>query len=220
MLSILFGCKKFTQYLFGREVKVHIDQKPLIAIHTLALAKAPVRRLRRVLLQLQAYNTELTHIPGMDIPIANTLSRKFLPDTYLQLTEGMDLHVHTVISSLRMSGRRMEEARSATQADPQMKVLMNVIQYALPECRKKNVSHVLEFWNQGDELSKIDGNIFKGCTINIPRDVLYILVVEFYNNYFEIEKLSMTTSQAVIENVNILNRLGIPQKVLLDNSPQ
>lgn len=127
-----------------------------------------------MLLQLQAYNTELTHIPGMDIPIANNLSRKFLPDTYLQLTEGMDLHVHTVISSLRMSGRRMEEARSATQADPQMKVLMNVIQYALPECRKKNVSHVLEFWNQGDELSKIDGNIFKGCKINIPRDVLYI----------------------------------------------
>lgn len=106
MLSILFGCKKFPQYLYGREVNDHTDHKP--------------------------GSTNCEH------PLTQVFA------TYLP--EGMDVHVHTVISSLRFSGRRMEEARSATQADPQMKVLMSVTQYAWPECRKKSVSHVLEFW--------------------------------------------------------------------------
>lgn len=69
-----------------------------------------------------------------------------------------------------MSGRRIEEVRSATQADPQIKALMNVIQYGWPECRKKCQSHALEFL-ETIEVSEIDGLIFKGRKILIPRDL-------------------------------------------------
>lgn len=70
-----------------------------------------------MLMQLKAYYLKSTHISGNKIPITDTLSRTFLPDTYQRLTEGMDLHLHTVISSIRMNGRRIEEVRSNTQAD-------------------------------------------------------------------------------------------------------
>ena len=43
MLSFLFGCKKFHHYLYGREVQVHSDHKPLVAIHGKPLAQAPAR---------------------------------------------------------------------------------------------------------------------------------------------------------------------------------
>ena len=55
MLSILFGCKKSHHYLYGREVQVHTDHKPSVAIHKKPLPKAPAR-LQRMLLQLQAYD--------------------------------------------------------------------------------------------------------------------------------------------------------------------
>lgn len=42
------------------------------------------------------------------MPIAEVYAK------YLQLTEGMDLHLHTEISSMLMSGRNMEEIRPAT----------------------------------------------------------------------------------------------------------
>ncbi|XP_062576025.1 uncharacterized protein K02A2.6-like [Saccostrea cucullata] len=300
MLSILFGCKKFHQYLYGREVQVHTDHKPLVAIHAKPLAQAPAR-LQRMLLQLQAYDLKLTHIPGKDIPIADTLSRKFLPDTYPQLTAGMDLHVHTVMSSTRMSDRRLEEVRLATQADPQMKILMNIIHDGWPDKRKKCPSQALEYWNHRDELTEIDGILFKGHKIIIPRDLRrqmmeavhighmgvekclrrardiifwprmsaditnmvlecgvclerrnsntkeplvshdipdypweaiatdlftwnnqeYLLVVDYYSRYFEVEKLHKTTSQAVIEKMKkMFSRLGIPRKVVSDNGPQ
>ncbi|XP_062569483.1 uncharacterized protein LOC134231536 [Saccostrea cucullata] len=108
MLSILFGCKKFLKYLYGREV---------------------------------------------------------------QLPAGMDLHVHTVMSSTRMSDRRLEENKSATPADPQMKMLQNIIHDGWPEKRKKCPSEALEYWNHGDEMTEIDGIIFKGHKIIIPRDL-------------------------------------------------
>ena len=107
MLSILFGCKKFHHYLPGREVQVHTDHKPLVAIHSKLLAQAPAR-LQRMLLQFQAYDLSLTHIPGKDIPNADTLSRKFVSFTYPQLSAGMDLHVYMIVSNSRMSSRRMD----------------------------------------------------------------------------------------------------------------
>jgi hypothetical protein len=72
LLSILFGCKKFHQYLFGREVQVHTDHKPLVSIPGKPLVQTPAR-LQKMLLLLQAYDLTLTHIPGKDIPISDTL---------------------------------------------------------------------------------------------------------------------------------------------------
>ena len=115
MLSILFGCKKFHHYLYGREVQVHTDHKPLFAIHGKPLAQAPAR-LQRVLIQLQAYDLTLTHIMGKDIQIH--CHGSVLLDIHPQLSAGMDLHVHTVVSNNQMSNRRMDEIKTATQADP------------------------------------------------------------------------------------------------------
>ena len=81
------------------------------------------------------YDLTLTHT-NTDIPIADTLSRKFLSETYPQLSAGMDLNVHMVVSNSRISSRRMVEVKTATQADPQMKVVMQLVQDCRPEIRK------------------------------------------------------------------------------------
>ena len=75
-------------------------------------------RLQRMILQLQRYNIVLHHLLGKGIPVADTLSRKFLPDTYPKLPEGMDLQVHTVLASLPVSDQRLEDSRSVTDNDP------------------------------------------------------------------------------------------------------
>jgi hypothetical protein len=70
-----------------------------------------------------------------------------------------------------MTGRRMDDVRSATQIDPKMKLLMNIIHDGWPETRKKCPSQALDYWNHRDELTEIDNIIFKGCKIVIPRDL-------------------------------------------------
>ena len=39
--AILFGCEKFDYYIFGRQVTVHTDHKPLVSIFNKDINKIP-----------------------------------------------------------------------------------------------------------------------------------------------------------------------------------
>ena len=71
MLAILFGCKHFHHYIYGREICVQTDHKPLVSIMQKSILNAPAR-LQRMILQLQRYNFKLVHVPGKQIPVADT----------------------------------------------------------------------------------------------------------------------------------------------------
>ena len=43
MLTILVGCEKFDQYIFGRKVKIETDHKPLVSITKKPIHSAPKR---------------------------------------------------------------------------------------------------------------------------------------------------------------------------------
>lgn len=53
------------------------------------------------------------------------------------------------------------------------------------------------------------------------RKVDYLLVVDCYSRYIEVEKLTSTTAASVISHLkSILSRHDIPETVMLDNGPQ
>ena len=60
MFAILFGCRRFHQYIYGHEVKVETDHKPLVSIMEKTLLAAPPR-LQRIILQLHRYELEINH---------------------------------------------------------------------------------------------------------------------------------------------------------------
>jgi len=117
LLAILFGCKKFHQYTYGRKVVCLCDHKPIAAIMKKPLSAAPPR-LQRMLLQLQRYDVEVRHVSGKQIPVSDCLSRQFLDQTYPTLMEGLDLHVHAVQQQLYVNDRRLDSIRSHIESDP------------------------------------------------------------------------------------------------------
>ena len=76
LYAVLFACKKFHQLVYGRHIKVQSDHKPLVSITRKNLHSAPPR-LKRIILQLQKYDIEISHIPGKMIRLAYTLSLKY-----------------------------------------------------------------------------------------------------------------------------------------------
>lgn len=54
-----------------------------------------------------------------DIPVADALSRKFLSDTFPELSDSMDALVHSVMSSIPIYDTRLDETRVIMSADPQ-----------------------------------------------------------------------------------------------------
>ncbi|KAK0141090.1 hypothetical protein N1851_021892 [Merluccius polli] len=78
------------------------------------------------------YSFTITHRPGKDIPVADTLSRKSLAATDNSLSEGMDVQVHTVFSNMPVSHHRLSEIQKETERDEQLTVLRKIIQDGWP----------------------------------------------------------------------------------------
>jgi len=93
---VVFAFTKFHQYVYGKEVVVESDHKPLEMIAKKALAAAPPR-LQRMLLRLQQYSFHLQFKPGKDMILADTLSRAYLGNK--ELENELQCAVHSVVST-------------------------------------------------------------------------------------------------------------------------
>ena len=188
LYAILFGCKRFHQYVYGRSVRVQTDHKPLEIIAKKPLVHAPPR-LQRMLLQLQKYDLNIIHVPGKSIPVADTLSRKFLPADPLEiLTEDLNAQVHTILKNMPVSDNKMMELRKATAEDPKLHHLIVYVQSGWPESRRECHPSATVFWNFREEMSLIDGILFKGEKIFVPSALRPSMLKKIHEGHFGVEK--------------------------------
>ncbi len=125
-------------------------------------------RLQRILLQLKQYDMSVKHVPGKNIPVADTLSRKSVPDTYPGLIEGMDSQVHAVLANLPVSDRKLQEIANLSEQE-KIQLLKETILKGWPSSKKKCPHEIAEFWNYRDELTIADSIILKGSKAHYSR---------------------------------------------------
>jgi len=270
--------------------------KPLEAILRKPHFAAPAC-LQRMMLCLQKYDLTVRHKLGKEIPVADMLSCLHLKETD-HTHEAFDAQVHLVVANLPVSDQKMSDLQASTASDPDMQRLIAVIKKGWPDDRSSCTPSVKPFWNYRDEPSVMEGLVFKGERIVIPRkdmlkrihtghmgmvksknrakevmfwpsmnsqieDVVsncpactehqssnpkepmiahklpdypwqnvttdlfeldnehYLIVVDYYSRYFELERIPTTTSSAVINKMKtIFAWHGILEKVVSDNGPQ
>lgn len=187
MLGIVFGCHRFHEYVYGRKVTVETDHKPLEVIAKKPLHVAPPR-LQRMLFSIQKYDLDIRYKPGKDIPVADTLSRNYSEDTTVNLSDKVELQVHFVLANVPVSDCRLHEIRTETQKDKMLSKLMEIIDEGWPHLRRQCHSSVIEFWNYRDELSVIDGIIFKADKIVIPLSMRSYMLNAIHSGHMGIER--------------------------------
>ena len=189
LYAILFGCKRFHQYLYGQKVTVESDHKPLESISTKALAAAPPR-LQRMLLQLQKYDLKIVHVPGKNIPVADTLSRQSLPigTDGFDMTSDLEAQVHCVVTNLPLHDNKMTEIRDATAKDLLLQQLITMIHQGWPPNRQNCMKKLVEFWNYRDELTELNGIVFKGTKILIPEALREMMLDKLHTGHLGEEK--------------------------------
>ena len=75
MLAVVFAFDKFHKLLYGKsDLTVESDHKPLEAIMTKPIGRAPMR-LQKMMLKLQPYDFVLKHVKGKSLGLADCLSR-------------------------------------------------------------------------------------------------------------------------------------------------
>ena len=74
LLAKCFGCRKFHEYIYGINITIQTDHKPLVAIMEKPIHELSAR-MQRMRMRLQNYNIKVTHVKGTHMYFADTLSR-------------------------------------------------------------------------------------------------------------------------------------------------
>ena len=186
-LAIIFGVKKFHNYLYRRQFSIVTDHKPLIHLFSEnrsipAMASA---RLQRWALVLSAYQYKIVYKCGKDNANAVMLSRLPLPECPADVpTPGETM---LLMETLQSSPVSVEEIRTWTKEDP---VLSKVKGLLINGWKGDDGSQDLRPCRQRqEELSLQDNCILWGCRVIIPKPGQRFILEELHSGHQGISKM-------------------------------
>ena len=185
MLAIVSACKKFHHFIYGRDnVTIETDHLPLIRIFDKPLHSIPLR-LQKMKMRLQHYSFDTVHKPGTEIPVADALSRFHsakIPDA-----EEFEVNAIEVKSVSNLSESTYRELLEETKKDEVLQKLSTVIK-KIPYA-KTQVHHLVRpYWNCINEISEIDGILFKGERVIIPQSMQQYILKVIHQSHLGIVK--------------------------------
>ena len=191
LLAIVFGCERFNQFTYGRNIMIHSDHKPLEAIVKKPLAATPPR-VQRLLLRLQRYEVNVTYVPGKLLNIADTLSRAPLQSTDTDndndFNEDIEVMVHSFVDNLPASPERLAQLRHLTAEDENLQHVNKLIKQGWPKHLKQTPIPARPYWNIRHSLHSANGMLFKDECIIIPTKLRPEMLKTVHQGHFGIEK--------------------------------
>jgi len=167
LLAIAWGVQKFHTYLYGRQVIVETDHKPLEAIFKKPLNEAPPR-LQRMLLKLTKYDLQVRYVPGKQQVLSDCLSRAPLHLGEPGSTDHDEIHVN-LVDQLGLDNDALVKFRSCTNTDETSQVVMDYVITGWPSDKGQVDELAREYFSYREELSVEDGLLFKSDRVVVPR---------------------------------------------------
>ena len=172
-LSLIFGIKKFHQYLYGRKFTLFTDHKPLLAILGPKKAIPPMAasQMQRWAVLLSAYQYEIKFKSTLDHANADGLSRLPLPTTSDD-TATSDATVFN-ISQLQSLPVTVTQVQSATRTDP---ILSKVLRYTRAGWPNQVSEALKPFRKINSEITVESGCVLWGFRVIIPKKLQHSLL--------------------------------------------
>ncbi|UYV83111.1 K02A2.6-like [Cordylochernes scorpioides] len=165
LLAIVFGCERFQYYIWGNDVIVETDHKPLLSIVKKPLEKLSPR-LQRMVLRLMRFQISLKFTPGKNMFVADHLSRDPLKDevdtSYL---EGQTESVHMLLVT---TDEKIKRLQKETHGDHTLIQLIEYAKNGWPKYKTKVCDEAKPYWQFQDEIHVSDGIVYKGNCIVVP----------------------------------------------------
>ena len=165
------------------------DHKPHVSITKKPLVSSSPR-LQRLLLRLQKYEVNITYVPGKHMYVADTLSRAYLNEqpTDADLTNDMEVMVHSLIANLPMTQEKLAQMKSATAQDDDLQMLSKIVKDGWPFHRGQLPVSVAHHWNLRGEIHEAEGLLFLGQRLIIPQEMRQDVLNCIHESHLGIEK--------------------------------
>ena len=181
-LAIVFGVKKFNQYLLGRSFTIYSDHKPLQHLFSEsrpvpAMASA---RIQRWALTLGAYNYVIKYKPGEQQANADSLSRLPLPEVPKEVPIPGD--IICMMESLQGTPVSAKQIKQWTGRDPQLARVRQMIRDGWTE-QLDNDPDFMAYSRRKTELSIEDDCVLWGSRIVIPSAGREKVMTELHDSH-------------------------------------
>ena len=182
-LAIIFGIKKFHQYLFGRRFTLLTDHRPLTLLlgPKRGIPVLAVSRLQRWSIQLSAYQYDIEYRASKDHANADALSR--LPRKTVEEADDWTLEADQVnrVQMERAPVTAMQ-IREATRGDPVLSRVVYCILHGWPA--KDSIPEELKiYYTKQDEFTVEDGCFLRGIRVLVPAKYRAAVLSELHLNH-------------------------------------
>ena len=111
-LALTWACVRLAEYLLGKPFHLHTDHKPLVPLLSSKSLDTLPARVQRFCMRLLRYQFSISHVPGKDLHIADTLSQaptsQSTPSND-QFCHHVDNFVHLVTGNLPVTDERLQQ---------------------------------------------------------------------------------------------------------------
>ena len=177
-LAIIYGFRRFRQYVVGREIVLVTDHKPLTFIFRpdAPVSQTASQRIQRWALYLSSFSYTVRHRPGKSNHQADALSRSPLASNEQLDVEVSSLQLQTIESG--PSGViGVVRIRQATSRDVVLSRILNFVQSGWPP--QPVSDEIRPYFMHRDELTVQDGVLLWGLRVVVPtalrREILEVL---------------------------------------------
>jgi hypothetical protein len=169
MLAIVYGAKKFHQYIYGKKVVVETDHKPLTHIFKKSLIDCPMR-MQRMLLDLQIYDLDVRYKPGKEMYISDAVSRIKMPNDETKIfTNEYEAQVSYLRKHFPISRAKNEQFRIETRKDEGLQIVSRYIKEGWPNSKAKCRLESQEYFGVRSEMVIIDNLVYRGNCLVVPE---------------------------------------------------
>ena len=167
-LAIIFGVRKFHQYLFGYHFEIKTDHKPLTHIFQESRATPTMAsgRIQRWALTLGVYDYAIQYREGKAHANADALSRLPLPTPEAEVP--VPAEVVQLLEHLDASPVTSSQIRRWTDSDPVLSKVRDLVLTGWPEEGLAVDPELLPFFRRRYELSAEGGCVLRGSRVVIP----------------------------------------------------
>ena len=142
-----------------------------------------------MLLSLQKYDIHLVYLAGKENILADTLSRAHLEEMTDDIPEEeLTAQVHMVYENAPATKSRLEEIKEETAKDPGLKKVTKCVMEGWPNSKDNIPNEAKSYWSFREELSIINGIVFKGERLVIPEVMRKKVLEQLHQAHMGIEK--------------------------------
>lgn len=193
-LAIMYGVKKFNQYVYGRKFTLLTDHKPLLSIFgpKTNLPSYSASRLQRYAVFLTNYDFDIRYIKSQANANADCLSR--LPMDVKDFpceTDDVINYVGTYLQYIRENDIPVDfhNVKQETKQDSSLNKVYGYVLYGWPNNNVNIENDLKPYFQRQSELAIENGIILWGHRIVVPHSLRKLLLAELHCGHLGIVKM-------------------------------